>query len=1602
MRGAFHIFTNKQISLRTLGKIARWALLSFLLLLTSIYVLIQVPVVQNWLGQKITTTLSKEWKTKVTLQEINFSLFNKLSLKGLLIYDQQEDSLLYVGNLRVRITDMFLFKDQADLSLLEINDAQLNLQRTDSNWRHQFLLDYFGSSTGSSSSASKKPIRLNLRSVSLSNITVQQKDEWLGQRITANIMALDMKADRLILSEKNFLINSLTLNKPTIAIESIIRNKPRGVNNNETIKEELTGWNLDNKSLVIGALSIKDGSFTLRGGGTPVPGGFDPEHVEVLAINASLRNSTLVGDTVMSELELSAKERSGLAIQKMKGNFRISPTGMELLNYQLRTNNSLLQKNLKLSYQKISDFQDFFRRVNVSMDFENSIISSNDLAYFIPAMKGWNKNISLDGKIKGTLHELKADHLSLGAGAGTSLYGSLYVKGLPKLEDTYIDFEAKRLNSTYEDLASLIPSLKEINHPNLRSLRYVRFNGRITGGVRSLEAKGNFQTGLGGLQSNLKLNIPREGLPEYEGGLTINNFQLGELLDNKDLGTFSFKGSMKGKGWKEKNSTAAFKGELSSVSYRGYTYENIHLDGLLSNQEFIGSTSISNEHLQTGPLQVKINWREQPSFSFTGHLEKAFLKDLNLSEKDIRLSGNLDLTLQGIELDNMSGIAAFRQAAVFNGEDQLPLDSLVVSLTQSDSLRTIQVNSTEFTGLLQGSFNIADLPSSFQYLIHEYYPSLVSAPQQKPAPSYLKFKLQTYLAEPFFTIWQPGLAGLNNSLLEGFFDFTKEELQLNLRVPQLQYQGYGMDSIALEAKGNKNRLKFQGTSGFIQINEQLKIPPVALDLDISNDSTQVSLQTIAASSIEKVDLNALVLTYKDGVDIQFSPSEFTLNGKTWTLDEQGGLVLRKDQPVSGSLTLSEGDQKIQVTTGTKNQKGKDQIKVKIEQLNLNDIAPFLLPENRLEGIVSGNLLIDDPVGDFTIDAQQISTKQLRLDNDSIGELTTNLHYDGKERTLVAKGNTLNPNNYLGFDLALNFTDSLIDKNRIALKANTYPIAILERFLGDLFSDITGYLTGDVTIEGDLNRPGVSGKGRLHNAGLKVNYTQCYYKIEDRDIELTTSKIDLDGIVLRDTVTGNPIYVSGGIDHESFFNMFYDLDISTRKPGTRGAQDNRPVQLLKTQVEDNSLFYGDVKGTAVLQLRGPQSDMVMTLNATSSDKDSSFITLPPGSSRETGLADFLVERRYGKEMKEEDEGSSGDNLLFDIEITATPLLQAKVVLDELTGDEIKGNGSGTIKIRSGSTEPLTLRGRFNIEEGDYLFTFQSFFKKPFQIRKGTDNYIEWTGDPYDATIKFDALYKAERVSFAPLANTLNLTSNVSSARSDVYVVAQLTEKLFKPAIGFYLEFPPNSVVNSNPELGLLLRQLQQNSNELNRQVTYLIVFNSFAPNDLGGSLAGAGVNVSTISGMLLSVLSDQINKLFSTLLKSDKYQINLNTSLYNRNLLASQNTALNLGSNVNFSIGRSFLNNRFIISTGLGMDAPIGTSASTGIQQSILLLPDVTMEWLINPTGTIRASFFYRTNADYLTASSSATAIRSRRAGVSLSLKRESDRLFGKGKAEKKK
>jgi len=1569
----------------------------------GIYIFIQTPFGQNWIARQVTSRLSKDLQTKISIKHIDFSLFNRMNLEGVLIEDRKRDTLLYAGNLKVNITDWFFFKKNIELKYIGLDNAIIKFQRSDSIWRQQFIFDYFSSTTKDTAAKKKSGITLNLKIVELRNVIFVKKDAWLGEDMNIKVGALRLDANNMAFSGNKYEINSLLIKDPVVALHSYTKLKPvfaSVITDGEA--DTSATWNKAKTVFKIADLKIINGTFsTNKETDRQAYAHFDGQHILFTEINANLNNSTFIGDTVFAKLKLTAKERSGLEVKNLSADMKMTPQGMAFTNLDLSTNRSNLRHYFSMSYDDMSDMGDFIHKVKMAATFDESYIDSDDIAFFAPSLKTWKKQITLQGKVRGTVDDLIGREMVVKAGNSTVLNGDITLTGLPDINQTFIDFKANDFRTTYSDAIQIVPGLKKITNPDLRKIQYVNFKGSFTGFISDFVTYGTINTNMGTIKSDLNMKLPKGEYPVYSGSIATDNFRLGEFLGDKNIGIVSLTGTVKGKGFSEKTRNTLVDGTIKFADYNNYRYNNITVKGKLDKKLFDGAATINDENVKVD-LNGVIDFNSlTPRFNLLADVTKANFKNLRLTKDSIEFSGKLNFDFTSSTIDNFLGDARITEAEIKKDGIRLPFDSLILSSTYIDSVKKLTAVSNEFTASVTGDFVIKDLPNAFTYFLNKYYPAYIKPPGRFPGNQDLKFDIYTYYVEEYFKMFIPGITGLNNSHFEGNLNLARNELNLKADIPQFHYKQYNFDDVSLIAAGNADSLVLTGKTANIKINDSLNIPITVFKINARNDSSKVSILTGANQTVEKADLNALVLTYNDGVKIDIDPSSFTVNGKLWTIDETGELIFRKNNPAQGELVLTEGEQKILLKTKPSDIGDWSDLKVALVNVNLNDFAPFFLPRNRLEGLLSGNILVEDPTGHLKITSEDIQTRFLRLDNDSIGELKATLAYDNVSKELKVNGNTLNQENYLGFNLHLFFGDSLKAKNNIiALKAKTFPLKILERFLGTLFSDIQGFLTGDINITGEFDNLGVSGKGKVKDAGLRVNFTQCYYKIQDTDIELTTEKIDLDGIVLTDTVTGNPVYITGGIDHESFKNMFYDLDISTRKPGTRGDATNRPVQILNTTYNDNKQFFGDVKGTAVLQLRGPQSDMVMTINANASEEDSSYITLPSSSSRESGIADFLVERKYGREMTDEDFKSNETSIIYDVEVTANPMVTVKVVLDELTGDEIKGKGSGTLNIRSGTTEPLSLRGRFDIEEGNYLFTFQSFFKKPFEIRKGVQNYIEWNGDPYNANIKFEATYRAEKVSFAPLASSLNLTSGISNARGDVFVVATLTGKLFTPDINFALDFPSTSVATTDPELALLVQQMQKNTNELNRQVTYLIVFNSFAPSELAGDVSsGGGLGVSTISGILLGVLSDQINKLFGNLLKSDKYKINLNTSIYNRNLVDASKTALNLSSNVNLSIGRSFFNNRFIISTGVGFDAPLSQGSQSNIQQNIQLLPDVTLEWLINPSGTIRATFFYRTNTDYLTSSSNAST--ARRTGASISYKKDFDKLSDLFRRKKK-
>ena len=137
------------------------------MLLITVWILIQFTPVQNWLAKIAAKKLSKDLQTEVSIKHVDFALFNKVLLEGVLVKDLKKDTLAYIGRAEMSVTDYFFLKEKIEVSNLSLENTNIYVNRTDSIWNYQFLIDYFSSpATGKK----KKSIELSLKKLALTKM----------------------------------------------------------------------------------------------------------------------------------------------------------------------------------------------------------------------------------------------------------------------------------------------------------------------------------------------------------------------------------------------------------------------------------------------------------------------------------------------------------------------------------------------------------------------------------------------------------------------------------------------------------------------------------------------------------------------------------------------------------------------------------------------------------------------------------------------------------------------------------------------------------------------------------------------------------------------------------------------------------------------------------------------------------------------------------------------------------------------------------------------------------------------------------------------------------------------------------------------------------------------------------------------------------------------------------------------------------------------------------------------------------------------------------------------------------------------------------------
>ncbi|MEP6926501.1 MAG: translocation/assembly module TamB domain-containing protein [Ginsengibacter sp.] len=1556
-------------------------MLAFFVLILVIWLLLQTGFFQNFIINKVASRLSKNLHTKVSIKHVDLELFNKMLLQGTLVLDQNKDTLLYAENAKVNITDWFFWKDNITLKYIGLDNAIINLNRKDSVWNYQFLMDYF-SGPKKKKDTTSNTIQLNLQEVQMNKVKIWQQDEWKGQNILVSLYKLNFNAERFDLKNNIININSVVIDHPLFSQYDYPGKRPEDTTSSpvQPIQDNKPGmqWNTDGWKVSVKTIQINDGGLAIEKQTERhvYANRFDDKHIVLSNLNGTFKNFFFVEDTLKANVQISAKERSGFTIKKLAADLKFTPNQMEFNKFDLVTNKSHLRNYYAMAYNNFNDdMQNFVHAVTIEGRFEKSELNSDDLAFFAPDAATWKEVFSLNGNVKGTIDNLSAKKMIIKAGANNYLDGDISLRGLPNIDETFIDFRSRDLRTNYTELARLIPSLKNITNPKLSALGHIKFTGSYTGFIRDFVIYGTLETDIGSLKTDLRMRFPANERTVYSGKISTGNFQLGKFINNSQIGNIAFDGTVNGKGFNAKDVDIGIDGNIRRVAFNGYTYTNIITHGNFKNKLFSGTASIHDPNIKIDTLQGSINFsKTNPQFNLNADVSRLNLKNLGFTNDSISLTGNFRLDFTGSNIDNFLGSARLYNAILLDNEQHLSFDSLDINSSFVNGKKYLTLQTNELEATLDGHFKILELPTAFQLFLNKYYPAYINKPRRQIENQDFTFLVKTKNISDYIALINKKINGLDNSIIIGNINIAENSLNVQADIPQFKYSNISFNNIHFTGRGTLDTLTFNGDIEDVIINDSLHAPGTKIQVIAHNDISDVRINTSANKTLNAADISARIETRKEGFNLLFNPSSITINEKKWTIEQGGGLELNKNMLLANNIKFVQGSQQIYLSTEPSGTGSSNDVVVGIKKIDIGDFAPLFIKTPKVNGFMSGNIRINDPFGKLAVEFDT-KTEEFRFENDSIGMLSTTGEYLAGPGSV--KVHAVSDNKLYNFSADFGYRPKDSSGNQIngAIVLNNSGIHILEKYLGNIFSNISGRATGNLNISGTAADTKLTGSVKLDSASMTVIYTQCRY-IFDNNTLLTFNPDEIDfGIIkIRDTLN-NTATVSGKLYHSFFDNFFFnELHLKTDERADGPAK----FVLLNTTARDNKQFYGSLIGDAELSLNGFVTDMKMNIRG--EPTDSSHIYLPTGETAETGSLDYIEFIKFGREMKADLSSRVNSSIKVDMEITANPFAKIDVILDETTGDVIKAQGSGKLNITAGTTDPLTIRGRYDVEAGEYTFNFQTFLKTPFNLQQG---YIEWQGDPYLANLNIDAIYRAQQVDLSNIPTSAGPTST----KGDVDIIFKLRGTLKDPRPEFEFQFPFDNPLKSDPIANEYLKTYQADKNELNKQVTSLLLFNTFMSGSqslLSGNNTGNFVTRS-VGQLLSATLSSSLNSWLQQLLNTNSVNLytNVNTSDFGFQKTASPKEIQNVG---NFGLRTAFLKNRLLVKFGGNVDYKLG-QASANSNSNFLFTPDVSFEYLISPDGRLRVIGFNRSDADLGDFSGTT---RRNRTGIQLSYRKEFD------------
>ncbi|MEB2775979.1 translocation/assembly module TamB domain-containing protein [Algoriphagus sp. D3-2-R+10] len=1227
---------------------------------------------------------------------------------------------------------------------------------------------------------------------------------------------------------------------------------------------------------------------------------------------------------------------SGFEIMELKTTMIYAPEFMEFDKLSLKSTNSHIKNFLRFEYATPAAFSNFVEEVVIITNLEETKLDLGDLKLFAPSLPDIDDEIYLSGTVAGPVSDIRSEELLIRLGEKTAIFGAFRLDGLPEIDDTYINLSLKNSTILAKDLAPYLPDniSKQINKFNT-----VRLTADFAGYLHRFDTNGEFKTSIGDITGRVSFDMV-DGLPTTVSNISTQNLDLGIIAEDRELlQKVSLKGRVNTTGNSAENLLVDVNADVSRFGFKNYVYTNIKTDATYGRDLFKGNLAVNDPNLKIN-ANGELNLRESTdSVRMSLQIDTAFLDRLNLTEKATFISGNLDIDVKGIELDDIQGIARFRNISIGYEDRFLDLGNFNFQSLFAGGTRTMSINSDYLVAAASGQFNLEQMGRDLDILLQQYIAIILN--EEQPIADLernfseiysLDLNLRLININPIVQLIEPDLSLSKNMVLEGAFYQTQENTVFNFftSIDTLKFKNNSAQNVNIDFNTSKFinspdiLASFYVYSKTQEMGKSIQFTNFGFEAIWDKDEMDIDFTLDQDSTQSAARVNATARFASQNTQLAFEPSSLKVLDREWKFDSLNLITITPGEIKVDSLKLFNENQSISLQGKASSQPG-DLLNLIVNNVNI-DLLNTLSPQDfdgTANGLISFEQLLDSAMmqGEFTLN-------DFAINQFPIGDMSAKANLDMEQLqvslTNVSEGKeTINLGGYM-----------LVDNQELNMQAslNEASLVILEPFLSNYLSDMGGTISGNMDLGGTMANPQIDGTGRLNDGKLTVNYLKTTYLLNG-NILFKPSQISLQQVSLKDPF-GNQATLTGGITHQGFENIRLNIKANLNN-----------LQVMNTTDVDNETFYGTAFVTGTAEVVGTTTNM--DINARATSQPNTRIYIPLRSNNTQAQEDFIhminiQDTVRIKQIAEEINRLEIENVRMNFILDITPDAYAEIIIDPRTEEGISGRGRGILTMNVDTQGNFTLNGTYEITEGMYNFSLYNVVKKQFSIKPG--GRITWYGDPYSGIMDISAEY-TESVSLQPLLLSTVSTENqnsTSSRRYPVKVLLNLDGELLSPDISFGFDFSafPSSG-ETQTTISSFQNKIANDEQEMNRQVFSVIMTRSFSPE---GQFSG----VSNISSSLGQLLSSQLNSFLGQVDKN--LEVDLDVASLDQNALET----------FQLSVAYTFLDGRLRVSRDGGFTNEQGNTSASSI------IGDWQAEYMLTEDGVYRIRIFNRNNFNTFT------------------------------------